>query len=123
MRPKSGTRERRCARIARVPVWRRIARLEAPREADDAEVPVELPVDGDADDGDDGSGKHRGEGFAGGVEGSGVDGLRGPEGEGDGEDGRSRWRSMWRRRVEGAAAEDEVDCRVGEGDHGGGAEE
>src|SRR5580700_6871446 len=94
-----------------------------PGEADDSEVQVELPVDGNADDGDDGSGEHGGEGFAGGVEGAGVDGLRGPKGERDGEDGEVGGGGGGVGCVEGAAAEDEVDTWVGEGDHGGGAEE
>ncbi len=52
-----------------------------PGEADDVEVLMKRPVDRDRDEGDDGSGEHGDEGFAGGVEGAGVDGLRGPEGE------------------------------------------
>src|ERR1700704_2486880 len=83
---------------------------------------VQLPVDRDAHDGDDGSGEHRGEGFAGSVEGAGVDGLRGPEGERDGEDGEICGGRCSVCGVEGAAAEDDVDGGSGEGDHGGGTE-
>ncbi len=64
-----------------------------------------------------------GEGFAGGEEGAGVDGLRGPEGERDGEDGEVDGGDVGVGGVEGAAAEDDVDGGMSEGDHGGGAEE
>src|SRR5277367_3026816 len=84
---------------------------------------MELPVDGNADDGDDGSGEHRCEGLAGSVEGAGVDRLRCPESERDGEDGEVGGGGGGVGGVEGAATEDEVDGGLGEGDHRSGAEE
>ena len=70
--------------------------VRGPGEAIDAEAVMQLPVDGDGDDGDDGSCEHGEEGFACGVEGAGVDGLRGPECERDCEDGEVA--RLWRRR-------------------------
>ncbi len=61
--------------------------VRGPGQAYDVEVLMECPVDRDRDEGDDGSGEHGNEGFTGGVEGAGVDGLRRPKGERDGEDG------------------------------------
>ena len=88
-----------------------------PGKADDVEMLVERPVDGDGDEGDDGSGEHGDEGFAGGIEGAGVDGLRRPESERDGEDGEVAGGGGGVRCMEGAAAEDDVDGWAGEGDH------
>jgi len=93
-----------------------------PGQTDDPEVLMKLPVNWNTGDGDDRSGEHRHKGFTGGVEGSGVDGLCSPESERDSEDpevGRSGGGVGC---VKGAATEDDVDGRPGEGDHDRGAE-
>ena len=94
-----------------------------PGEADDVEVLVERPVDGDRDEGDDGSGEHGDEGFAGGVEGSGVDGLCRPESKRDGEDGEVAGGGGGVGGAKVTATKDDIDGREGKGDHRCGAEE
>lgn len=79
-------------------------------------------VDGDREQSDDGAGNRGCERVARGVEGSGVDALRGPEGERDGEDGEVLRGLGGVDAVEGASAE-EIDDGRGEGDHPGGGDE
>jgi len=93
--------------------------IGGPGEADDVEALMEHPVDRDGDESDDGSGEHGDEGFASGVEGAGVDGLCCPKGERDSEDGEVAGGSGGVGCAEVAAAEDDVNGRLGEDDHHG----
>ena len=79
----------------------------------------EAPVHRDGEDGDEGSGDHRGFGVAGGIEGARVDSLHRPEGEGDGKDGEELRDDAGVGAIELAAAE-EVHEPGGEGNHPGG---
>ena len=86
------------------------------------DVVEEQTVDGDGEQGDDGSGDGWGEGVAGGVEGSCVDALRCPEGEGDGKDGEVLGGLHGVGAMEGATAK-EIDDGGREGDHPCGGEQ
>ena len=104
-------------------VWMRIPMSEAMAKSGWARGSVERPVDRQRGDGDDGSGDHRGQGVAGGVEGARVDGLRGPEAERYREDGEVESGGGDVGAVEGASAEEEIDSGEGHGDHESGEQD